>query len=297
MASLIAGSEQRKKTRRCGRASLKYFGSCCGPCPVAICSQGLGDEMDKAEFIEKAPGYYALAIAVALKTSGSAVTRGTIESLYMLDGGNFPDTCLVGNDDLWKRAVALLIDRNMIGIFHDTFGPPIYHQTADTEAAWGALREDPKLPFKNYQILGDHHDWLLGALTNVQHAYDSLEISSSDFDTSDREWEPIPLETTNKSLQIAIASLDKTITEVEQSNGYASEHSEERNFVLDNLRMLSRKLKSAGTVSVSYVKTHGLSVLKRLQDRFIDTSIGEGATEARRAIVHWLHEAINYFIS
>jgi hypothetical protein len=72
---------------------------------------------------------------------------------------------------------------------------------------------------------------------------------------------------------------------------------EERTFVIDNLRMLSDKLKSAGTISVSYIRTHGLSVLKRVQERFIDTSIGEGAKEVSNAIIHWLHEIINYFVS
>ena len=42
--------------------------------------------------------------------------------------------------------------------------------------------------------------------------------------------------------------------------------------------------------------THGLNVLKRVQDRFIDTSIGEGAKETTNAILHWLHELIQYII-
>jgi len=42
--------------------------------------------------------------------------------------------------------------------------------------------------------------------------------------------------------------------------------------------------------------THGLNVLKRVQDRFIDTSIGEGAKETTNAILHWLHELIQYIL-
>jgi hypothetical protein len=40
----------------------------------------------------------------------------------------------------------------------------------------------------------------------------------------------------------------------------------------------------------------GLNVLKRVQDRFIDMSIGEGAKETTNAILRWLHELIQYII-
>jgi hypothetical protein len=49
-------------------------------------------------------------------------------------------------------------------------------------------------------------------------------------------------------------------------------------------------------VGYSDKTTHGLNVLKRVQDRFIDTSIGEGAKETTNAILHWLHELIQYIL-
>jgi hypothetical protein len=257
-------------------------------------------EMDKAEFIEKAPGYYALAIALAVKRASSPLTQATIEAIYPVTRtGRFGlgGRSLLDNGHLWTIAIEFLQQRNMIGIFKDTFGPSIYHVENDFQKGWDELLSDDRFPFKNFNILGEHEDWLHGALTNVAETFETLDIQPADFENPEREWEPIPLERNNESLQSAIIALDNTITQVEQSNGYASEHAEERNFVLDNLRMLSQKLKSAGTVSVSYVRTHGLSILKRLQDRFVDTSIGEGAKEARNAIVHWLHGVINYFVS
>jgi hypothetical protein len=130
----------------------------------------------------------------------------------------------------------------------------------------------------------------------VYREYTRLGILPSDFESPERDWQPIPLDRQDEALQAAIISLDKTIKEIEQSNGYASEHAEERNFSIDNLRMLSQKLKGASTTSIAYVRTHGLTVLKRIQDRFVDTAIGEGAKETTKAILHWLHEIVNYFV-
>ena len=113
----------------------------------------------------------------------------------------------------------------------------------------------------------------------------------------DREWAPLPLERESKSLQEAIASLEKTISEVEQNNGYAVEYPEERGYVLDNLKLLTSKMKTAATISANYVKTHGLSVLRRVEDRFVNAAIGEVAKHAAKALLHWLHEALASFIS
>jgi hypothetical protein len=253
--------------------------------------------MDKADFVKLAPQYYALAIALAFANKGDELTRQSIMNEYIVHDEDGDQTySLVDDFTIWTQAMGWLTDHDMIIAFTDPFGPPVFNKGGTFDSQWNDLCKNER-PFQNAHRSGDPVRWTYEALSAVYLEYIRLGIQPSDFENPEREWTPIPLDRNDEALQTAIVSLDKTITEVEQSNGYASEHTEERNFVLDNLRMLSQRLKSAGAISVSYVRAHGLNVLKRLQDRFIDTSIGEGATEARNAIVHWLHQVINYFVS
>jgi hypothetical protein len=254
--------------------------------------------MDKADFIKLAPKYYALAIALRFTKFDSPLTRRSMVKEYMIhdeDGPSEQSYCLIDDFAIWNLAIAWLVERDMINAFTDPFGPPVYIKSGTFDSQWNDLCAQDS-PFENAQASGDPGGWTFQALDSVYQEYIRLGIRPSDFEDPERDWAPIPIEQNNEDLQTAIAALDRTITEVEQSNGYASEHAEERNFVLDNLRMLSQKLKSAGTISVSYIRTHGLSVLKRVQDRFIDTAIGEGAKETTNAIAHWLHQLISYFV-
>jgi hypothetical protein len=251
--------------------------------------------MDKAEFIKLAPKYYALAIALTFTHKGDALTRQSIMNEYLAQDDGEESYSLLDDFTLWNQAIAWLIDREMIFAFTDPFGPPVLNKGGTFDSQWNDLCRNER-PFENADRSGNPAQWTHEALSAVYREYIRLGVRPSDFENPEREWEPIPLDRNDEALQATIISLDKTITEVEQSNGYASEHTEERNFVLDNLRMLSQKLKNASTISVSYIRTHGLSVLKRVQDRFIDTSIGEGAKETTNAIVHWLHQIISYFV-
>ncbi len=251
--------------------------------------------MDKAEFVELAPQYYALAIALAFASKGGELTRRSIMNEYIVHEEDEDPYCPLDDFTIWNRAIAWLVDRDMILAYTDPFGPPVYNKGDIFDSQFNELGESDR-PFANARRSGNPANWTREALIAVHREYIRLGIRPSDFESPERDWQPIPLDRQDEALQAAIVSLDKTITEVEQSNGYASEHAEERNFVLDNLRMLSQRLKGAGTISIAYVRTHGLSVLKRVQDRFVDTAIGEGAKETVKAIVHWLHEIVNYFV-
>jgi hypothetical protein len=249
--------------------------------------------MDKAEFIRLAPKYYALAILLQL-VKGKPVTYQSIAEEYTVKSDD-EDEFLLQNGNLWAIATDWLMEKELVVAFSDPFGPPVYTQTDTFDSRFNDLFNS-EMPFQNAQASGDSRRWAFQALRRVYEEEIRLSIRSSDFDDPESEWKPIPLEPSNLALQNAVISLDKTIVEIEQSNGYASEHPEERNFVLDNLRLLSQKLKSAGTVSVLYVRTHGLNVLKRVQDRFVDTAIGEGAKETTKAILRWLQEIVHHFI-
>jgi hypothetical protein len=252
--------------------------------------------MDKAEFIEKAPLYYALAILLQFRTSGRSLTRRAISNEYyvQVEGGSQDDiTGLVDDDNLWDLAVKWLEISNAVVAYRDPFGPPVLTQSDTFESEVTDIFASVS-PFRTAEESGDARNWTFQALQRVESERVRLGIGPADFIDPERDWAPLPVERENESLKKAIVALDETITQVEQSNGYASEHPEERNFVLDNLRMLSSKLKSAGTVSMSYVRTHGLNILEKLQHRFIDTAIGEGAKETTHTIVHWLRELVDY---
>ncbi len=65
---------------------------------------------------------------------------------------------------------------------------------------------------------------------------------------------------------------------------YSSEHGEERAYVLDNLKLLANRLKNAASISVGYVRAHGLSILKRLEERFAGIFTEESAKASARAL-------------
>jgi hypothetical protein len=188
--------------------------------------------MDKAGFIKLAPKYYALAIALTFTHKGDALTRQSIMNEFIVheEAGDDPYS-LLDDFTVWNLAIAWLVDREMIVSFTDPFGPPIYSKGDIFESQWNDLCRAER-PFENAQRSGGAVRWTHEALGAVYREYMRLGIRASDFENPEREWEPIPLDRNDEALQTAIVSLDKTITEVEQSNGYASEHSEERNFVL-----------------------------------------------------------------
>jgi hypothetical protein len=108
------------------------------------------------------------------------------------------------------------------------------------------------------------------------------------------EWAPIPIERSDAALQHAIVTLDDTIKQVEESNGYAAEHAEERRYVLDGLKSLSNTLKTAGSASVRYLKHNGFAMLKLIRDRFTNTAIDQSAKAASDALLHLVKKAAEW---
>ena len=250
--------------------------------------------MDKSEFVQKAPLYYALAIAYIFSDNDVPRTRRFIqEQFFTYDEDGQIHYGLLNSHPLWDRAIAWLAKERMIEAHEDAFGPSIYVPTDGFHDRWQTLCETTP-PFKTAQSGGDIRSWINDALEAIVDKEEELEIEDSDFDKPESEWEPIPLEKEDESLHKAIDSLERTIAAVEESNGYAVEYPEERAYVLDNLRLLSTKLKTATSISVGYVKSHGLTVLKRLQDRFIDTAIGAIAKQTTAHLLHWLYQFISH---
>lgn len=190
--------------------------------------------MDKAEFIRLAPLYYALAIVLKFARSGGPFTQQSIADDYTIEieGGSPEDAaCLVENSNIWDRAIKWLVERDVLVAFTDPFGPPVYKKGDTFDSQINDLFASTA-PFETARASGDPSRWTFQALRRVYEEEIRLGVRPSDFEEPDREWAPLPLDRDQPALQTAIACLDQTITEVEQSNGYASEYPEERNFVL-----------------------------------------------------------------
>src|SRR5580692_2552967 len=202
-------------------------------------------EMDKAEFVEKAPLYYALAIAVHFVDLNRPQIRDSIRRSYqtneyalLLPGSETEFDSLLDADPIWDSAIAWLTAQELIEIHTDAFGPTVYVPGAEFRTKFDVLCASTS-PFRIANASGNLKHWARNALVNIARMQKELNIQPGDFGKSEDEWSPIPLETERgkPALQQAISSLERTIAAVEESNGYAVQYPEERNYVLDNLKL------------------------------------------------------------
>lgn len=248
--------------------------------------------MDKSDFVRLAPKYYMLAIIQEMRKSYGHLSETAMRESYTYNDPGGDDYCYIPNKYLMKIALDNLASTGAIEIIKDDFGPALYRKTDQFEQAVEALEIDLDGPFYKCKVSPDCEAWVRSALSKVNDTSTELDITGEDFNRPDQEWAPIPLDHDNKSLKTAIDLLDKVTQQIEQSNGYAAAYPEERNFVVDNLNLLSSRLKTAATISLSYLRIHGLNVLKKVQEKFVDTAIGEVAKETIKAIGHWMHEIV-----
>ncbi|WP_315735372.1 MULTISPECIES: hypothetical protein [unclassified Bradyrhizobium] len=237
--------------------------------------------MDKAEFVARAPIYYALAIAVALHEASTPLPEFKIKGRYPdLDDPNPEGGSLIERWMIWDRAVAWLVKREMIKIKRDPFGPAIFSSSPEFDDVWNTLIQDEDLPFSTYEAAGRSNDWLVPALISLENHFVNLDIKVLDFENPDGEWAPIQLEEDDPTAKKAISSLENVIEEVRSDNGYSATHSQERDFALEGLQGTLNKLRSR-IVSAGYVKI-ALERLGMLGKRFAGT-IKEGTIAAARA--------------
>lgn len=252
--------------------------------------------MDKSDFIRLAPAYYEAAVIFAFKDEHGFIPEFRLRSKYH---ERHPDSSdpedgfsLVGDEELLQLAMQNLVRKNVVVALRDPFGPSQFKEGDGLNAYMDEARADTNSPIYKGEASGDADQWLRLALNKLSDIGNDLRISPKDWERPDRDWEPIPLDRDEPILKEAIASLDETIAEIEQSNGYASEHPEERNYVVDNLKLLSNKLKSAASTSAAYVRSHGLNVLQKVADKFSGAAMGEAAKATLKALGEWLHHVL-----
>jgi hypothetical protein len=144
--------------------------------------------MDKAEFIEEAPVYYALAIAASMARSSHFVSKNTIAKEFFITlDDNDPESSvnLLSDATLWNRAVVWLQSRDMLAVKTHTFGPPIYGRGEGYSEAWSALTQTDGI-FKTYDDLRDGDNWLFEALRAIHTTREALSITEEDFVPTER---------------------------------------------------------------------------------------------------------------
>lgn len=227
--------------------------------------------MDKKEFIDYGPVYYALAIAAFTRQRPQPFTVFDVvaENTYPV-----PDTYPEESDNylrhelLVSAAINWLVEKDFLTVIPDRFGDPIYGQSPNFREVWEQCAQDGDLPFQKFMSV--KAGWLQGALLRINTEFDRLKITEADFKNPDLEWEPLPLDRDNPALKEVTKNLEKLIEEVRKDNGYAGTLPQERNLVLTELSEGLRTLKEENETSAAYLKEKIIANLKRVAVRFKD---------------------------
>lgn len=252
--------------------------------------------MDKRTFIERAPIYYALAIAAFFRKTGTdSAAEASIRSHYFASDDEADATS--GYDRLeynilFVRGTTYLEREGFLEISLDDFGPPIYLARDGLDAVWNRLTDDRSIPFFRYRQLGERsaESWLHEALEEVNEQYNRLGMHPSDFELPDNEWEPIPLNREDPELIKAQETLEETIEGLRTDNGYAASLPEEKDFVISDLTDAAKKLRTDSTISRGFVEHKILRPLGRIIVRFGKASLGVLAEATKQAFLEWLRK-------
>ena len=247
-------------------------------------------QISRAEFIEAAPAYYALAIAAYFSSRGGTAYQANIESEYTFqeEEDGF-EVNRLENSMLFDQGIVWLEARGMIEALPDMFGPTVYRQSDSFVEGWRKAEEDRRTPFYKYGTLANPSQWLLPALKRLNEVCIELQINEEDFTADLDEWTPLPLDREHDpSLQKAIETLDKVILEIRADNGYAANEPEERNFVLESLDSAAKKLKTAQTICVPYLRQYVLQPLAIVLKRFEDAALSVAISAAREAAIEFI---------
>ncbi|MGJ5024667.1 hypothetical protein [Bradyrhizobium oligotrophicum] len=241
--------------------------------------------MDKNSFIEKAPPYYALGLALALlsQDSDQTVTLSTLEHAT-----GHPEA-LFRYHGLVRAGMRILVQAGVAEIIAEDFGPRLYRRTGDLTAEWIYEGGGQQIPlFRRYAQIRNL-GWLNQAIVDVNENFKSLGVSSSDFDAPAVSlWQPLPLDRTDEALVAATERVDEAIRSIEGDNGYAAHAPGERDYVVQSLKTFSATLKENAQITGMQIKTFALEPLAVVMRRFAGAGLEMAAGAAKDAIVAWL---------
>jgi hypothetical protein len=197
--------------------------------------------MDKGDFVEKAPQYYAFMLVLLFVEKGKGA-----RTIAQLDTEVEPSSYrYFAKPPVLEQALRFLLNAKVIELIADDFGPPLFRSTATLTNWWAGTAPEQYLLARKLKQMANPKNWLQVAIRSVNEHYDKLKIVPADFESSSIEvqWEPIPLDRSDESLQAATKALDATIEAVEADNGYAVNVPGEGEYVLSNLKTVSKALK------------------------------------------------------
>jgi hypothetical protein len=166
----------------------------------------------------------------------------------------------------------------------------------ERSSAWAGLSITGVAPPSRYEVEVEAYKLSKQGVGRVERLHDNVfDALSSEIQigseipkesTADK-WEPLPIDRESPEVKDVIAASENALKEIEQSNGYADEHSQERNGVVENIKGTLSALKK-GMPSRQAIISGLLAPLKFIAEKFSSATMGEAAKIAVAAITKWL---------
>lgn len=153
-----------------------------------------------------------------------------------------------------------------------------------------AEKNDCESILRNTARLGD--DWLFECVKNVlQEAANAEHEPNVEISVSEK-WEPIPLEYEDQAAKDAIEKLEAAANAIQNDNGYATAHPEERDNIVSLLRTSVADLKIRSLYTRYYFEYSIIRPLQKASARLGRSATGEVVRGALSAIRHWVKDRI-----
>lgn len=251
--------------------------------------------MEKKEFLEVAPRYYALAVVNRFERDFSTTTRSQIVEDFSIRGDSSdPEEriALLGNSKLLDKALDILQEERLIEVEPDHFGPPLVIPKDEFSHNWDSLVIANAI-YSRYNRVNytEKLQWLHTALLNLLKEEVRLHIQYSDFEPSnDEEWRPIPVEHSPET-EALITAIDDATEKIRTDNGYSATRPEEVKFVVDSLKTFNTRLKEYATLSLPYIRQYAIDPLWKAA-KVLGRNVAGIAVEAAKArLKDWLMKA------
>jgi len=237
--------------------------------------------MNKIEFVQRAPTYYAIAIFAAIERATGVKTRESIDSFW--DKENY----ILSNDSVWNAAVRLMGEAGVIEIIEDDFGPDLYRATPALQDWFNGKFEQENSAVTKYKAAGKA--WLKDAISQVNRAYAQLRIQPDDFKAvEESEWQPIPIDRQGAEIKRVEEALEEAIEKIEGDNAYPVHAPDERKYVLTNLKAFKRFLSENTSIYISQVDAFVIQPVKLVIARYGSAATGLAGTAVRQAVFDWI---------
>ena len=245
--------------------------------------------MDKAEFIEKAPRYYALAVLSHLLVNMLPITKfDVIEAFAYYDEDAQDSYQRIESGALLNAAIKLLVAENLITLELDDFAPELIIPSDSLPQELIDL-SDLGVLYDRYRRAGAKRDaWLRDGLDQIYRESRRLNIKDSDYDNPEAEWSPITVDRDQPETQALINAVEDAAEKLRADNGYAATKPAERDYVVDGLALFLKRIKESAVVSIPYVRQYAIAPLSKAAKSLGRSATGVAVDVARTELKNWL---------